>query len=214
MYVVLVPVKPPALGKSRLGGSLGVTDLERRELAAAIALDTVDACRAATLVSEVLGVTDDAGFSAELAAIGCATIPDGTSDDLNGTLRLAAAEAHRRWPDLVPVAILGDLPALRPAELDAALGSIEAGAAAYVADADGSGTTLYTAAYDAFAPRFGSGSAEAHRAVAREVEGALPGLRRDVDDLEDLRQAWRLGVGPRTRRRNASLVGDGPSELG
>jgi len=209
MYVVLVPVKPPAVGKSRLA-ELG--DLERRELAAAIALDTVDACRHAALVSEVLGVTDDAGFAAELAAIGCTTIPDGTSDDLNGTLRLAAAEAHRRWPDLVPVAVLGDLPALRPDELDAALAGIAPGEAAYVADASGSGTSLYTSAFDGFAPRFGVGSAAAHQAVARPIEGTLPGLRRDVDDLADLRQAWELGVGARTRRRAASLVGDGPSD--
>lgn len=209
MYVVLVPVKPPAVGKSRLA-ELG--DRERRELAAAIALDTVEACRAAVLVSEVLGITDDAGFSAELAGLGCPTIPDGTSEDLNGTLRLAAAEAHRRWPGLVPVALLGDLPALRPTELDEALGSIEPGASAYVADADGFGTTLYTAAYDDFAPRFGAGSAAAHDAVATPVRAALPGLRRDVDDLADLRQAWALGVGPRTRRRAASLVGDDPSD--
>ena len=211
MYVVLIPVKPPAVGKSRLA-ELG--DLERRELAAAIALDTVEACRAAGLVSEVLGITDDAGFAAELAAIGCASIPDGTSDDLNGTLRLAAAEAHRRWPALVPVALLGDLPALRPAELDAALTSIDAGEAAYVADAGGSGTTLYTTAYAGFSPRFGAGSAAAHEVVARAIEGALPGLRRDVDDLADLKQAWDLGVGPRTRRRAASLVGDGPPDVG
>lgn len=212
MYVVLVPVKPPALGKSRLGGSLGLGDLDRRDLAAAMALDTVEACRAATLVAEVLAVTDDAGFSAELAGIGCHTIPDGASEDLNGTLRQAAADAHRRWPDLVPVAILGDLPALRPAELDEALGSVEPGRPAYVADADGSGTTLYTAGYEEFAPRFGPGSAAAHEAVAAEVTGALPGLRRDVDDLADLQQARRLGLGPRTRRRTASLAGDGPSE--
>jgi len=210
MYVVLVPVKPPAVGKSRLA-ELG--DQERRELAAAIALDTVEACRAAVTVSEVLGITDDAGFAAQLAAIGCVSIPDGISDDLNGTLRLAAAEARRRWPELVPVALLGDLPALRPAELDAALTSIEPGEAAYVADADGSGTSLYTAAYDDFSPRFGGGSAAAHDVVARPIAGELPGLRRDVDDLTDLRQAWALGVGPRTRRRAASLVGDGPSDV-
>ena len=212
MYVVLVPVKPPAVGKSRLA-ELG--DQERRELAAAIALDTVEACRAAALGERGArhhrrrGVRRRAG-----APIGCASIPDGTSDDLNGTLRLAAAEAHRRWPALVPVALLGDLPALRPAELDAALTSIEPGEAAYVADADGSGTTLYTAAYDGFSPRFGAGSAAAHDVVARPIAGALPGLRRDVDDLADLRQAWALGVGPRTRRRAASLVGDGPPDVG
>jgi 2-phospho-L-lactate guanylyltransferase len=209
MYVVLVPVKPPAVGKSRLAG-LG--DRERRELAAAIALDTVEACRAATLVEQVLAITDDAGFSAELAAIGCATIPDGTSEDLNGTLRLAAAEALRRWPHLVPVALLGDLPALRPGELDDVLGSLEPGAAAYVADAEGSGTTLYTAAHPEFRPRFGAGSAAAHDVVARPVRDAGPGLRRDVDDLADLREAWDLGVGPRTRRRAAPLLGNGPSD--
>ena len=212
MYVVLVPVKPPAVGKSRLARLSGLGDRERRELAAAIALDTVTACRAATLVSEVLAITDDAGFSTQLTAIGCATIPDGTSDDLNGTLRLAAAEARRRWPELVPVAVLGDLPALRPAELDEALGLLRPGEPAYVPDADGSGTTLYTAAYDEFAPRFGAGSAAAHDAIARQLRSAMPGLRRDVDDLEDLRQAWALGVGPRTHRRAAPLVGDGPSE--
>ena len=210
MYVVLVPVKPPAVGKSRLA-ELG--DQERRELASAFALDTVEACRGALLVSEVLGITDDVGFAAELAAIGCATIPDGTSEDLNGTLRLASAEARRRWPDLVPVALLGDLPALRPEELDLALGAVVPGEAAYVKDADGFGTTLYTAAYDVFDPRFGAGSAAAHAAAARHVEGRLVGLRRDVDDLADLRQAWDLGVGPRTRRRAAPLVGDGPSDV-
>lgn len=210
MYVVLVPVKPPAIGKSRLA-ELG--DEERRELAAAIALDTVEACRGAALVDQVLGITDDAGFAARLAEIGCATIPDGLSEDLNGTLRLAAAEAHRRWPELVPAAVLGDLPALSSAELDEALGGVRPGEAAYVADADDVGTTLYTAAYDAFTPRFGAGSAAAHGATARPLEGDLPGLRRDVDDLGDLRQAWAFGVGPRTRRRAASLVGDGPSDV-
>ena len=209
MYVVLVPVKPPAVGKSRLAG-LG--DQERRELAAAIALDTVEACRAATLVEQVLAITDDAGFAAELTAIGCLTIPDGTSEDLNGTLRLAAAEALRRWPHLVPVALLGDLPALRAAELDEVLGGLEPGAPAYVADAEGSGTTLYTAAHAEFRPRFGAGSAAAHDVVARPVHDAGPGLRRDVDDLADLREAWELGVGTRTRRRAAPLLGDGPSD--
>jgi 2-phospho-L-lactate guanylyltransferase len=210
MFVVLVPVKPPAVGKSRLS-ELG--DDERRALATAFALDTVEACRAAALLQEVLGITDDAGFAVELAAIGCASIPDGTSDDLNGTLRLAAAEARRRWPDLVPVALLGDVPALMPEELDEALGSVAVGEAAYVVDADGFGTTLYTAPYDDFDPHFGAGSAAAHSVSARAVAGDLLGLRRDVDDLVTLREAWAIGVGPRTRRRAAPLVGDGPSDV-
>ncbi|RYI99452.1 MAG: 2-phospho-L-lactate guanylyltransferase, partial [Actinomycetales bacterium] len=116
-YVLLVPVKPPAVGKSRLRG---VAD--RRALAEAFALDTVAACLDADLVGRVLVVTDDAEFSAHLSALGASAIPDGVADDLNGTLRLAAAEARRRWPDLTPAALCADLPALRHDDLDEVLG--------------------------------------------------------------------------------------------
>lgn len=200
-YVALVPVKPPALGKSRL---VGFTDDERRALAAAFALDTVAACLAATAIAEVLVATDDASFSVELAALGAVTIPDGVAMDLNGTLRQSAAEARRRWPDLVPVAVTADLPAVRPEDLDAALSEVEPGRASYAADTEGLGTTLYTAPHDAFEPRFGPGSALAHDATgAAPITAALPRLRRDVDDLADLAQALALGVGPRTAERAA-----------
>ena len=46
--VVVVPVKPPALGKSRL---VGLTDEQRRELAEAFALDTVTAALATPVSS-------------------------------------------------------------------------------------------------------------------------------------------------------------------
>jgi len=201
-YVALVPVKPPALGKSRL---LGLADDERRALAAAFALDTVAACLASTEIDQVLVATDDASFSIELAALGAVTIPDGVAMDLNGTLRQSAAEARRRWPGLVPVALTADLPALRAEDLDEALGAVTPGDAAYVADTEGLGTTLYTAAYDAFDPRFGPGSALAHDATgARAISAPLPRLRRDVDDLDDLDDALALGVGPRTAERAAS----------
>jgi 2-phospho-L-lactate guanylyltransferase len=208
-YVALVPVKPPALGKSRL---VGLADNDRRALAAAFALDTLAACFASTAIAEVLVATDDAAFSVELARLGAVTIPDGVAMDLNGTLRQSAAEARRRWPELVPVALTADLPSVRAVDLDAALDAVTAGEAAYVADAEGLGTTLYTAAYDDFDPRFGPGSALAHDATgARPITAALPRLRRDVDDLADLGEALALGVGPRTAERAASYVAGGPS---
>lgn len=195
-YAVVVPVKPPAFGKSRL---VGLGDEQRRELAAAFALDTVAACLAASSVAVVLVATDDASFSEELAALGCSTIPDGDTRSLNSALRQAVAEGHRRWPGLVPVALCADLPALRPSDLDEALACVDPGGPAFVADAEGIGTTLYTAPYDAFAPQFGIASRRAHQdAGAREIPGALPSLRQDVDDLDDLRAAMALGVGPRT----------------
>ena len=193
-YVVLLPVKPPARGKSRLE----VDPRRRRTLAAAFALDTARACLSTACVRAVLAVTDDARFAAELRAAGCETVPDGVSDDLNESLRLAAAEARRRWPDGVPAAVCADLPALLPADLDAAL-SWSCGER-FVADRERAGTTLYTAPYDAFAPRFGPGSRQAHLdSGAAEVPGDLASLRLDVDDAAALEAAAALGVGAHTR---------------
>jgi 2-phospho-L-lactate guanylyltransferase len=200
-YVVLLPVKPPARGKTRLE----VDPLRRRALAAAFALDTARACLAAARVSAVLAVTDDARFADDLRSAGCETIPDGVTGDLNESLRQAAAEASRRWPDAVPAAVCADLPALLPDDLDAALDDAstawEGGAdAAFVADHDGVGTTLYTAAYDTFAPRFGTGSRAAHLdAGAHEISATVPTLRLDVDDRAAFAEAVTLGVGAHTR---------------
>jgi 2-phospho-L-lactate/phosphoenolpyruvate guanylyltransferase len=212
-YVVLVPVKPPAVGKSRL---VGLPTALRRELAVAFALDTVSACLAAPGVGAVLAVTDDAALSQRLAALGCEAVPDGVSGDLNACLRLGAAEAGRRWPALSPVALCADLPALRPGDLGSALADLPAYAAAFVADAAGTGTTMYAAPLDSFDPRFGPGSRAAHlHAGAVPVEGDLVSLRQDVDDVDDLHRVLRLGVGPHTSALEmdsgwAAVTGDPP----
>ncbi|HEY2876981.1 2-phospho-L-lactate guanylyltransferase [Nocardioides sp.] len=193
-YVVLLPVKPPAQGKSRLEGD----PARRRALAAAFALDTARACLAAGSVTAVLAVTDDARFADQLRTVGCETIPDGVAGNLNETLRLAAAEARRRWPEATPVAVCADLPALLPADLDAALDTADG--MAFVADQDEVGTTLYTAPYDLFTPRFGHRSRQAHLDIgAREITGDLWSLRRDVDDAAGLAAATTLGLGAHTR---------------
>lgn len=195
-YAVLVPVKPPAVGKSRLSGFDATT---RRALAEAFAQDTVLACLRAERVGQVLVVTDDARFSQVLSALGCAAIPDGVSGDLNGTLRQAAAEAQRRWPDLLPVALCADLPSLRPADLDDVLSSLPADRPSFVPDAIGVGTTLYAAPTADFDPHFGPGSRAAHVAAgAQEVADAPASVRRDVDDQDDLADARALGLGPST----------------
>lgn len=196
-FVVLLPVKPPARGKSRLD----VDPVRRRRLAAAFALDTARACLSAHSVVAVLAVTDDARFASELRGAGCETIPDGVAEDLNESLRQAAAEASRRWPQATPVALCADLPALSAADLDLALAGIAtAPGAAFVADRDGVGTTLYSAPYDAFSPSFGQGSRAAHLAAgAVEIEGSLLTLRQDVDDSSALAAAETLGLGAHTR---------------
>lgn len=195
-FVALVPVKPPAVGKSRLRG---LDAPVRRALAEAFAQDTVAACLDAASIAQVLVVTDDARFSTALSALGADTVPDGVSDDLNGTLRLAAAEARRRWPGLTPVALCADLPALRADDLDRVLTRVVLPHPSFVPDAAGTGTTMYVAAHDEFDPRFGPGSRDAHLdAGADELADAPLSVRRDVDDLDDLAAAVALGVGPRT----------------
>lgn len=202
-YVILLPVKPPGRGKSRLLRPDDVTSLSdagRSELAEAFALDAAVACLSAARVRAVLAVTDDAALAGRLSTLGAAAIPDGGTG-LNGVLRQAAAEAGRRWPGAQPVALLADLPALRPGDLDQALSALVPGGASFVADAEGTGTVLYTAPAELFDPAFGADSAHAHQVGgALAVRGDLASLRRDVDDLDDLDVALELGVGAHTQR--------------
>ncbi|MEO5876174.1 MAG: 2-phospho-L-lactate guanylyltransferase [Streptosporangiaceae bacterium] len=199
-WSLIVPVKSLTSAKSRLAAAAG----EHREaLVLAMACDTVAAALACPLVAAVLAVTDDPLLAAELTGLGAAVAPDpGTG--LNPALRYGSSMLSGAIG-----AINADLPALRSAELTGVLAGFRAGALAgalettggraFVADADGTGTTLYLAGPGTvFAPAFGPDSRARHRALGLRELPAGPGLRRDVDTLEDLRAALELGLGPRT----------------
>ena len=195
-FVVLVPVKSPAVGKSRLAGA---GEELRQALAVAFARDTLAAAVATPAVVAVLAVTDSTELVGHAAADGFLVHPD--PGGLNAALRAAARSAAARWPDATPVALCADLPALAPRDLSEALDAAPEGAPAFVADAQGVGTTTYVAPYDAFAPQFGEASRAAHLAAgAVEITGDLRGLRLDVDDPGDLERALDVGVGPHTAR--------------
>jgi 2-phospho-L-lactate guanylyltransferase len=120
---------------------------------------------------------------------------------LNPALVHGAAEARRLTPGSAVGALNADLPSLRPAELDRVLDAASATPNAFVPDAAGIGTTLYTARPEAgFSPAFGPDSRVRHReGGARELAlDDVPSVRRDVDTIEDLRAALLLGVGPHT----------------
>lgn len=208
---VVLPVKPPADGKSRLR----VPGVDRTVLAAAFALDTASAALATPGVLGVLVLCDDPRFARDLGLLGCAVVPDAVAGNLNATLAQGAVEAVRRWPAALPVALLADLPALDCRDLGAALAAgtayVLAGGSAFVADTDGTGTVLYTSSAGQFDPRFGEDSARRHLAAgAHAITGELATLRRDVDDIEALGTARRLGVGPRT----AALLDSAADEPG
>src|SRR5262249_15428009 len=101
-----------------------------------------------------------------------------------------------------------DLPALSASDLEAALAAAAFVTQGFVADAVGSGTTLYTARPGAaFSPRFGPRSRECHRlAGATELDPpGIYGLRNDVDTLDDLRLAAAIGLGRRSAAKFAEL---------
>ena len=197
-WSLVIPVKVLALAKSRLTGLPGP---RRAELALAMAADTVAAAAACAVVDSVVVVTDDTAATDLLSGLGAHVVPDTPADGLNPALTFGAAQADELWPGRGRGGLAADLPALGPAELARALTEAAAVPQAFVADAAGTGTTLYTARPGTvFWPRFGTGSRAAHLSggvVELELPG-LDGLRRDVDTVADLRDAARIGLGPHT----------------
>ncbi|WP_136707596.1 2-phospho-L-lactate guanylyltransferase [Agromyces sp. H66] len=214
-WTLVIPVKAPASGKSRLVP--GVTDAARAALARAFALDTVAAARAARSVEHVIVVGDDpdladgAEFLAEPGADGnpgsaaerglLPAIRHGIAHARAGSRGAAGSLLDPRPREVAVAVLLGDLPALKPAELDAALDAATRHPLAFVRDADGTGTTLATAAAGVpFEPQFGSGSAARHVAAGFvELEAsAAPGLTHDVDTVDGLETVLHHGVGEHT----------------
>ena len=205
-WSVLLPVKVLAQAKSRLADLAGP---RRAELALALACDTVTAVLGCEAAARAVVVTDDPVAQATLGDLGALVIPDEPRDGLNAALRHGAAVAAARWPGCGTAALSADLPALRPAELARALNAAASWPTAFVADAAGDGTTLYTAAPGAaFRPAFGLASRARHTADgAAELDlTQVPGLRRDVDTPADLRGAAALGLGRRTAPLAAELL--------
>jgi 2-phospho-L-lactate guanylyltransferase len=208
-WSVVVPAKRLAVAKTRLRPlteALG-DPAGHDALVLALLADTVSAAIGSPLVAEVVVVTDDPTAAALVRGLGARTVADAPDAGLNAALEHGAAVA--REPAVV--ALSSDLPALRPEELAAALDAASAVPRAFVADAEGTGTTLLTAVGVPLHPAFGPGSADAHRASgAVPLSGDWPGLVRDVDTDGDLRAALALGAGRHTTALLHRLLPTGP----
>jgi 2-phospho-L-lactate guanylyltransferase len=202
-WTVLLPVKVLARAKSRLAVLAGD---RRRELALALASDTVAAVLACPEVARVVVITSDPAAGPLLAGLGAVIVADepagrqpgsgsphastpagaaagdsgdaGPQDALNAALRHGAVVAARRWPGTGLAALTADLPALSPGELAAALRRAAAGAprAAFVPDAAGVGTTLYAAAPGGEFRPLFGGASRARHAASGAVELAFNGM--------------------------------------
>lgn len=203
---LLVPVKPLHRAKTRLLGAAdgGAGDPGAHAwLALALARDTLAAAVAARTVRRLVVITSDPVVLAALPWDGVHTVPDEPGSGLNPALRHGERKLRADDATAAVGVLPADLPALRPAELDAAvLAALAGDGRAFCPDRAGTGTTLLLAAPGhALDPRFGTGSATAHRAAgAVELTGDWPGLRCDVDTGADLAVARRLGLGLHTRR--------------
>jgi 2-phospho-L-lactate guanylyltransferase len=190
-WIVVIPVKGTASAKSRFG------DGDNSRLALAIALDTVDAALATPGVSGVLVVTSATASPVFDETEALVLIEDDPSD-LRSAIELGIETAAEMGaPGRGIAVLLGDLPALTADELQSALEQARPHELAMVPDAEGTGTTLITAADGAaHNPAFGPGSAALHRS-AGYAELDVPadsGLRMDADTRDTLDAlAGRLG---------------------
>lgn len=186
-WTVLVPIRALPSAKSRL--ALSVPADVFADLVSAIRVDTLEAARASAPVARVVVVGDQPGDGITLVQ---------WSTGLNGALRDGAEYAREHWSQDGVAALVGDLPAVRPDELAAALDEAALHDAAFVADRTGTGTTLLTARPGAaLDPRFGAGSAARHGSFAVPLDAGA-GLRHDVDTAEDLAAATEIGLGEHT----------------
>jgi 2-phospho-L-lactate guanylyltransferase len=196
----VLPVKRFDAAKQRLAA--GIDEERRRELAAAMVADVLDAIGEARSIERLIVVTGDP-IAQELAAkAGAEVIPDpedaGHIEAAQAGIARAEAEGAER------VALLaGDCPLLDPRELDRLLIGVPGSYVGIVPDRHGTGTNaLLLAPPDAIAPSFGPGSRERH-----EQSAAASGARwrvaeprslvLDVDTAEDL-AALRVALDART----------------
>jgi len=218
-WTVVLPIKGGPAAKSRLrsgwaqDAALAPAAGLTAKLAEAIAADTLAAAAACPVVHTVLVVTADATVAASVAASNAGPgVVVVVRESVPGAGLGAAIEDGLRAAPPGPVAIvLGDVPALRPEDLCAALWTaalilaerqveLHRGAMAVVPDADSTGTVLLAALHAGdLAPAFGAASfAEHERRGAVAIGWELGRLRRDVDTPADLWDAALLGLGPRT----------------
>lgn len=228
-WSIVIPVKRLSLAKTRLSAALAASTPDNLlltssgsadqpvpedrlpangQIALAMASDTVCAALASASVADVIVVTDDQLAAATLSALGARVVPDAPDDGLNAALRYGAELAALHRPDAAVAALSADLAALAASELTDALVKATGHPRAFVADAQGTGTTLLSAlpGHD-LEPRFGIASALAHRRHgAHALDGDWPTLRRDLDTPADVAVAARLGLGPATAAQLAKLA--------
>ena len=207
----VLPVKRFDAAKQRL--TAGIDEERRRELAAAMVADVLDAIGEARSIERLIVVSGDP-IAQELAAkAGAEVVPDpedaGHVQAAQAGITRAEAEGAER------VALLaGDCPLLDPRELDRLLTGVPGSYVGIVPDRHGSGTNaLLLSPPDAIVPAFGEGSRDRHVEAARRAGipfgiEELPSIELDLDTPADVIALQReLERRPKRARRTAKALG-------
>jgi 2-phospho-L-lactate guanylyltransferase len=187
--LAILPIKRFAEAKQRLAEELEPGP--RRVLVEAMCSDALIALRRATLVDEVVVVTDDPA-AIRLAAGYGVNVLVAADQGHNPAASLGIARALELELDralLVP----GDCPLLAPSQLDELIARpVAPRSVVIVPDRHGTGTNaLLLTPPDVILPSFGPGSRDRHVAAARSAGAVpwvltVPSLALDVDTPEDL----------------------------
>jgi 2-phospho-L-lactate guanylyltransferase len=207
----ILPVKRFDAAKRRLG--IGMDEDRRRELAAAMLRDVLDAVGRARLIERTIVVSGEPAAAPIAAEAGAELVDD--PDDLGhpeaALLGIAAAgESGAACVVLLP----GDCPLLDPRDLDRLLTAVPDPYVAVVPDRHGTGTNaLLLRPPDAIRPAFGEGSCKRHLQAARSAGlphglEQLDSLALDLDTPADLVALTReLESGPGRARNTARVLG-------
>ena len=207
----VLPVKRFDAAKQRLAA--GIDEERRRELAAAMVADVLDAIGEARSIERLIVVTGDP-IAQELAGkAGAEVVPD--PEDAGHVQAAQAGIARAEAEGAERVALLaGDCPLLDPRELDQLLTGVPGSYVGIVPDRHGSGTNaLLLSPPDAIAPAFGEGSRQRHVDAAREAGipfgiEELPSIELDLDTPADVIALQRvLEREPKRARRTARALG-------
>ena len=202
--MILVPVKNLVDAKQRLSPILSRE--ERVALARAMCEDVLQALANWQRRSSVVVVTSDS-FAREVAArFNFEVVADDNSGETSA-IEMATAVCRERGAESTLV-VPADIPLIDSAELQKIVDSAPPGGAVLVPDAAGRGTNAaWRSPGDLFPLRFGNDSFLPHLAAAKAtglpcVVLELPGIARDVDRPEDLREL----AGASGDRRSQKLV--------
>ncbi|WP_162256302.1 2-phospho-L-lactate guanylyltransferase [Arthrobacter sp. Soil736] len=204
-----MPFKGGPSAKSRLQGHSGTGKIGpalRHELALGFLRDTVTAAAAAASVRRIIIVSSDPAAVMNGPKILMLADP---GQGLNAAVDAGFAFARSLTSGIPVAAITADLPSLAAADLEYALEYAKHHPLTIVQDRAGTGTTMISARPGVRVhPLFGHRSRDAHLAACH-ILSPIPHrstLRADVDTLDDLAAAVRIGVGDNTR---AALIASG-----